>query len=303
MTKQEFKIPIEASLTEVTTIKSIHSLVNNVLEEIKCEEISNKIPTGLNVLDKFNSGWSPTDLIVIGGRPGMGKTALALTFTLNAAITYNKSVAYFTLAENGPCIVKKMLSSHLKLSTQSITNKDFNTKKNESFTKEMDNIVEAPIFIEDSCIFAITELKEKAYELKNKHAIQFLVIDEVQNITHHDDLLNEDQTNNYITKSLKELAISLKIPIIICSQLSTEVETRGGDKRPLISDLRQSECIEAYADIILLLYRPSYYRFTENKNGYSPTNFADLAFVKHKNGPILTVNLNFEPEYGRFSDV
>ncbi len=302
MIKEDFTIMFKESILELKATKPIKNLVFDLTQDLKLHKTRNYIPTGIKSLDCFLNGWKNAELIVIASRPAMGKTSFALTLLLNASVQFNKSVAYFTLNENAKQITKKIFSITTGMSIQKLNKNGLNSIMYEKLQADIETLSEAPIFIEDSMQISIEDLKYKAYQLKNKYNIEMLIIDDIQQITHDDKNLNETQIQNYIAKSLKELAIYLDIPIFILSQLSRSVEIRGGDKRPLLSDLRQSEELENCADTVIFIYKAEYYGIIVDEYGVITKDETELIFAKHKNGPLDSVKIKFDANIGCFRD-
>ena len=250
-------------------------------------------------LDKLTSGFQKSDLILLAARPSMGKTALALNMAINAAKS-NYVVALFSLEMSKEQLGTRLLSAHsginsLKLNTGQLDATEFN-----AVIDAQEYLSDATLFIDDSAGITVLELRSKARQIKNEHGLDFIVIDYLQlmqgNIRKGSDY-NRQQEISEISRSLKSLARELKVPILALSQLSRSVELRA-DKRPMLSDLRESGSLEQDADLVMFLYREEYYnRETENYNT------AELVIAKNRNGPTSIVTLQFQKECMRFSSL
>lgn len=257
------------------------------------------VETDFTDLDRITSGFQASDLILLAARPSMGKTALALNIAMNAALN-NNIVAIFSLEMGKEQLGHRLLSSYSginsqNLSTGTISNEDFDNLIN---TQEY--IRKARLFIDDTAGISVLELRSKARRIKNEHGLDFIVIDYLQlmqgSIVSGRDY-NRQQEISEISRSLKALARELKVPILALSQLSRSVELRA-DKRPLLSDLRESGSLEQDADIVMFLYREEYYdQETEN------SNTAELIIAKNRNGPTASVKLQFDKECMRFASL
>ena len=281
----------------------IESILQRAFERIN-KAINNPkgltgVETDFTDLDKITSGFQSSDLILLAARPSMGKTALALNIAMNAALN-NNIVAIFSLEMSKEQLGHRLLSSYSginsqNLSTGNITNEDFDNLIN---TQEY--IRKAKLFIDDTAGISVLELRSKARRIKNEHGLDFIVIDYLQlmqgSIVKGRDY-NRQQEISEISRSLKSLARELKVPILALSQLSRSVEMRA-DKRPLLSDLRESGSLEQDADIVMFLYREEYYdQETEN------SNTAELIIAKNRNGPTANVKLQFDKECMRFASL
>jgi len=260
------------------------------------------VPSGFAALDKVTSGWQKSDLIIIAARPGMGKTAFALSALRNAAVQYNNSVAFFSLEMSSLQLINRLISSEAELESEKIKKGNIEQYEWEQMMHKTSVLSKASIFIDDTPALSMFELRAKCRRLKSKHGIQLVVVDYLQ-LMSGDSIRNagnREQEIAHISRSLKNLAKELDIPVIALSQLSRAVEVRGGDKRPQLSDLRESGSIEQDADLVLLLYRPEYYGIME-EDGIR--NLAEVIMAKHRNGPLENVNVRYISKYTKFVDV
>lgn len=268
------------------------------------------VPSGFQALDKLTGGWQPSDLIIVAARPAMGKTAFVLSMARNMTLEYKKPVAFFSLEMSAVQLVMRIISSEAKISSDSLRKGDLTEAQWQKLGDVINDLSEAPLFIDDTAALSVFELRAKARRLKQQFDIQAIIIDYLQLMTAKiDSSGNREQEIATISRSLKALAKELNIPIITLSQLSREVEKRGGSKRPQLSDLRESGAIEQDADMVIALYRPEYYLKEGNpemmKNDFQGAdikNLAEIIILKHRNGPIDTVNLKFISQYARFTD-
>ncbi|MFU8811517.1 MAG: replicative DNA helicase [Balneolaceae bacterium] len=262
------------------------------------------VPSGLDV-DNYTSGWQPGDLIIIAARPSMGKTAFTLTAARNAVLyadeSLRASVAIFSLEMSSQQLVQRFLTMEARINAQSART---GRLKDDEFKRLIDaasRLFTAKIFIDDTPGLSLMELRTKARRLKSEHDIGLLVVDYLQLMTASSkDIGSREQEIATISRGLKGLAKELNIPVIALSQLSRQVEQRGGDKRPQLSDLRESGSIEQDADVVCFLYRPEYYGITTTPEGQSTTGLAELIIGKQRNGPIGSSRMYFVKEYARF---
>ena len=286
----------------------IKTLLNETINSIESKK-NNKdgitgIPSGFSGLDSLTSGWQKSDLIIIAARPGMGKTAFILSLVRNAAVDNNIPVALFSLEMSSVQLVSRLISAESELDASKITKGLLENYELEQLKHKTKLISNAPIFIDDTPGLSVFELRTKCRKLKMQHDIQMIVIDYLQLLTSDSNksTFNREQEISYISRSLKNLAKELDVPIITPSQLSRAVETRGGDKRPMLSDLRESGAIEQDADIVMFLYRPEYYGLFEDDNDFNVKGLTEVIIAKHRNGPLDTAYIKFINKYVKFVD-
>lgn len=281
-------------------------LVKQVKEDIeaarKKEGHLTGVPSGFIELDRITGGWQKTDLIVVAARPGMGKTAFILSMARNIAIDYKRPVAIFSLEMGAKQLVTRLIASETELPADKLRTGNLADYEYEQLNVKIAPLTKAPIYIDDTPALSVFELRAKCRRLKEQHDIQLAMIDYIQLMTTGgDNKGNREQEIATISRSLKALAKELDIPVIILSQLNRSVETRGGAKKPQLSDLRESGAIEQDADIVLFIYRPEYYKIDHDEKG--PTaNKADILIAKHRNGKTGEIRLKFTAQYARFSD-
>lgn len=300
------------SITEGNIRRSfmdMRSVIKQAIEQIeharKNESGITGIPSGFTDLDRLTSGWQKSDLVIIAARPGMGKTAFVLTLARNAAVEFRKSVALFSLEMSSIQLVNRLISAETELSGEKLKKGNLADYEWEQLTSKITKLTDAPIYIDDTPALSIFELRAKCRRLKAQKDIQLIIIDYLQLMSSQTDNKsgNREQEISTISRSLKSIAKELEVPVIALSQLSREVEKRGGDKRPLLSDLRESGAIEQDADMVAFIYRPEYYNITQDEQGQPLDGVAEIILAKHRNGSLGTVKLKFINKLARFSDL
>ncbi|MCM4169528.1 Replicative DNA helicase [Arenibacter antarcticus] len=277
------------------------------IEEIAGKEGLSGIPSGFDKLDKLTSGWQPSDLIIVAARPGMGKTALTLSMARNIAVNSNIGVAFFSLEMSSVQLITRLISSETGLSSEKLRTGRLEKHEWEQLNVKVKSLESAPLFIDDTPSLSIFDLRAKARRLASQHDIKMIVIDYLQLMTAGGTQKggNREQEISTISRNLKALAKELSIPVIALSQLSRAVETRGGSKRPILSDLRESGAIEQDADIVSFIYRPEYYKIDEwDDEERSPTaGQAEFIVAKHRNGGLENIRLKFIGNLGKFDNL
>jgi replicative DNA helicase len=262
------------------------------------------VPSGITSLDRITSGWQNSDMVVIAARPAMGKTALVLTMARNAAIDFGKPVAIFSLEMSSLQLVTRLIASESELSSEKLKKGELADHEHQQLIDKTRSLAEAPLYIDDTPGLSVFELRAKARRLKEKHKIELIIIDYLQLMTAGgDNKGNREQEISTISRSLKGLAKELEVPVIALSQLSRAVESRGGDKKPQLSDLRESGAIEQDADMVMFIHRPEYYGITEDAEGNDTRGIAELIIAKHRNGPVDTAKARFVEKITRFVDL
>ena len=302
----------ERSLYEITEqnlstgFESLKALVVKARNEI--ETVSAKtdgltgVPTGFEELDKLTSGWQRSDLVIVAARPGMGKTAFTLSLAHNAA-KFGRGVAIFSLEMSNLQLVNRLISMEAEIDSRSLRNGDLSPEEWDRLHSAVENLAEMPIYIDDTPGINIFELRAKCRRLKQNHDIEMIIIDYLQLMTGAPtgSKGNREQEISTISRSLKGLAKELKVPVMALSQLSRAVETRGGNKRPQLSDLRESGAIEQDADLVSFIYRPDYYDLEPDDAGV-PRDSAEIIISKHRNGSLGSVYLKFIKQYVKFTE-
>ncbi|AOW18965.1 replicative DNA helicase [Polaribacter vadi] len=305
----------EAKLFEVTqgnlkkSSEDAGSLVKQALTKI--QEIGNQegmsgLETGFTKLDALTSGWQPSDLVIIAARPGMGKTAFVISMAKNMAIDFGHGVAVFSLEMSSVQLITRMISSETGLTSEKLRKGNLEAHEWEQLNVKVKKLSDAPIFIDDTPSLSVFDLRAKARRLVSQHNVKIIVIDYLQLMTAGGKAGgNREQEISMISRNLKALAKELSVPVIALSQLSRAVETRGGSKRPLLSDLRESGAIEQDADIVSFIFRPEYYGMTEwDDDEHTPCEGqGEFIVAKHRNGGLDNIRLKFTGHLAKFSDL
>lgn len=304
----------EQSLFEVTSgnlkknYEKMADLIHGAMQQIeyakdKQDGVSG-VPTGFIKLDKITAGWQNSDMVIVAARPGMGKTAFVLSMARNITVEHKKPVAVFSLEMSSTQLVTRLLASESGISSEKLRKGDLSESEMSRLHQHIARLDQAPLFIDDTPALNIFELRAKARRLKSQHDISLIIIDYLQLMTGgaKNGSGNREQEISSISRSIKSIAKELDIPIIALSQLSRAVETRGGDKRPMLSDLRESGAIEQDADLVTFIYRPEYYKIDEDHYG-STKGIGEIIIAKHRNGALDTVRLQFIPELAKFTDL
>jgi replicative DNA helicase len=286
----------------------MQSLVKEAITEIQAAKDQDAhmrgVPSGFTEIDRVTSGWQKSDLIILAARPGMGKTAFVLSMARNMAVDFNKSVAFFSLEMSAIQLVTRLISSETQLSADKLRRGDLENYEWEQLNAKINNLIDSKIFIDDTPALTIFELRAKCRRLKAQHDIDIIFVDYLQLMSGTAETKgNREQEISNISRSLKALAKELNIPIITLSQLSRAVETRGGSKKPILSDLRESGAIEQDADIVSFIYRPEYYKIDVDEDGNSTAGMAEICIAKHRNGALKDVPLKFIAKYAKFADM
>ncbi|MDZ7319013.1 MAG: replicative DNA helicase [candidate division KSB1 bacterium] len=255
------------------------------------------IPSGFAELDEKTSGFQNSDLIVVAGRPSMGKTAFCLNIARNAAVEHGVPVGIFSLEMAAYQLAMRMLCSEARVDSHAVRTGKLPKDDWQKLSLSVGVLAEAPIYLDDSPALSILEIKAKARRLKYEKKIGLLIVDYLQLIQGPPGSESRQQEISSISQALKALAKELNIPVIALSQLSRAVESRGGDRRPMLSDLRESGAIEQDADVVIFIYRPEVYGRTEEEG------IAEIIIGKQRSGPIGTVKLAFMKEYVLFANL
>tara|TARA_Y100001936_G_scaffold141143_1_gene137696 strand:- start:574 stop:2067 length:1494 start_codon:yes stop_codon:yes gene_type:complete len=288
--------------------KKVQNLMKEAIDELETKKEKKDgitgVPSGFIDLDTITSGWQPSDLVIVAGRPSMGKTAFVLSLIRNASIDHNLPMGIFSLEMSSLQLVNRLISSEAELDSDKIRKGNLKDYEWQQLLHKTDLLQKAPIFIDDTPALSILELRAKARRLKSQHDIQCIIVDYLQLMTSEYGKTsgNREQEIASISRSLKAVAKELNIPVIALSQLSRAVETRGGDKRPVLSDLRESGSIEQDADMVMFIYRAEKYDITEDEDGESTIGVAELLLRKNRNGPTGKVKLKFVERFAKFVD-
>lgn len=288
-------------------VTQIDPVINQALEQIQNaannESGLSGLKTGYRDLDKMTSGWQNSDLIIIAARPAMGKTAFVLSMAKNMAVDYNVPIAIFTLEMSNVQLIKRLISNVASLEGEKIKSGRLSHEEEDRLNSRIRNIYGAPLYLDETPGLSISELRTKARRLVSDKGVQMIMIDYLQLMNANGMKLgSREQEVSTISRSLKALAKELNIPIIALSQLNRSTESRE-DKRPVLSDLRESGAIEQDADIVCFIHRPEYYtRATQDGEGNNIKGLAYLIVAKHRSGGVGDVKLHFVSKFAKFEN-
>ena len=283
----------------------IAKAIRNIEELNQNQDNLSGIPSGFTNLDRNTSGWQPSDLIITASRPGMGKTSFVLSLARNAAVDFGHAVAIFSLEMSALQLVHRLISAEAEIDAQKLRHGNLEAHEWTQMNVKIGQLSDAPVYIDDTPAINIFELRAKCRRLKAQNDIQLVIVDYLQLMSAQSDNKqpgNREQEISSISRALKGIAKELQIPVIGLSQLSRAVETRGGSKRPILSDLRESGSIEQDADQVLFLYRPEYYGITEDEEGNPTEGMAELIIAKNRHGSVTTVPAKFINKFAKFDD-
>ena len=256
------------------------------------------VPSGFEKLDEMTSGFQPSELIIVAARPSMGKTAFCLNIAASAAIE-NFGVAIFSLEMSKEALVHRMLTAEARVDSQRVRRGMLRDTDFTYLARAAGVLQSCPLWIDDTPALTLLEMRAKARRLKVENDVRMVVVDYLQLMRSPEYAENRVQEISDISRSLKALARELELPVVALSQLSRASEQRGGERRPILSDLRDSGAIEQDADLVIFIHRPEYYdREDESKRG-----LAEIMVAKHRNGPTGDVDLVFNREYTRFDNM
>ncbi len=256
------------------------------------------LPSGFRDLDRLTSGFQPGNLVIIAARPSMGKSALALCMAANLAVRHQVPVALFTLEMSKSEVTQRLMCSEAKVESQRLRTGKLAADDWPRLTAACDKLARAPIYVDDTGSITMMGIRSKARRLKSKEPdLGLIVVDYIQLMTSDSSYENRVQEVSQISRSLKVLARELDVPVIALSQLSRAVEQRH-DKRPILSDLRESGSIEQDADLVAFIYRDEYYNEESDQQG-----LAEVILAKHRNGPTDSLKLSFLKRYAKFADL
>ncbi|MDR9416252.1 MAG: replicative DNA helicase [Gracilimonas sp.] len=303
-----FDLSNQKSRNSAVPVEKLLKDTLSYLEDLRGKEYGiTGVPSGLAV-DEMTAGWQKGDLVIIAARPSMGKTAFVLTAARNAAMHPDENlrtpIALFSLEMSNQSLVQRLLTMEARVRADEARK---GTLKDEDFRRLIDaasRLFSAEIYIDDTPAISLMELRTKCRRLKSEKDIGLIIVDYLQLMqANSKDIGNREQEIATISRGLKGLAKELDVPVIALAQLSRAVEQRGGDKRPQLSDLRESGSIEQDADIVMFLYRPEYYGITTTPEGQSTTGLAEVIIGKQRNGPVGSKMHYFVKEYARFENL
>ena len=285
--------------------KPILSVINRAVEQIeinqKREDGLSGVPSGYTGIDRVTFGWQPADLIILAARPSVGKTAFVLTMARNMVVDHHIPVAFFSLEMPDTQLVTRIMVSETGLPSEKLRGAKKMTQDEWTQLHDgLNKLSRAPLWIDDTPSLSIYEFRSKARRLVNKQHVKLIIIDYLQLMTGPPELKGmREQEVAAISRSLKAIAKELNVPIIALSQLNRSVETRGGNKRPQLSDLRESGAIEQDADIVMFIHRPEFVG-TQEEGGFPGET--DLIIAKHRNGEVTDVKMRFLSSEVKFVD-
>ena len=290
------------------SVQSAADILRKALQQI--EEASktageyNGVRSGFTDIDSVTLGWQPSDLIIIAARPSMGKTAFVLTMARNMAVEFKTPVAFFSLEMSSVQLMNRLIVAETQLSSKDLRTGNLNSQQWAHLETNTVELGRSPLYIDDTPALSVYEFRSKARRLKTQHDIKLIIIDYLQLMTAAtpETRGNREQEVSLISRTLKAIAKELNVPIIALSQLSRNVENRGGTKRPQLSDLRESGAIEQDADVVAFIHRPEYYGLTTTESGLPTAGIAEIIIAKHRNGEVTDVPLRFIKEQAKFAD-
>lgn len=267
------------------------------------------LSTGLHALDRMTNGLQKSDLIIVAARPSMGKTSLCVNIAVHAAVHAKVPVAIFSLEMSKEQLALRIIQSEARVESRRLRSGFLNEEQWRRVSEGVSRVWDAPIYIDDTPGISALEMRSKARRLRAElGSLGLIVVDYLQLMRWHGRVESRVQEISEIARSLKQLARELEVPVMALSQLSRAVERRD-DKRPILSDLRESGALEAEADLVMMLYRPSYYKYESpeaeavpREAGVERVDETQLIIAKHRNGPTGTIDLLFLPEYTKFED-
>jgi len=290
-----FNISMKKNADSLVHIKeTVMACYNRVGELMKLNGALTGVTTGFTDLDRLTSGLQPSDLVILAGRPSMGKTAFALNIAQNAALMGKKTICVFSLEMSREQLVQRMLCSDSGVNMQSVRTGSLSDAELIRFAESLEPLSAASIYIDDSAGASVPEIRSKCRRLKSRVGLDLVVIDYLQLMQGSGRRDNRVLEISDMTRMLKIMARELNVPVLLLSQLSRGPEQRA-DHRPIMADLRESGAIEQDADVIMLLYRPAVY-------DQSDDNTTEVIVAKHRNGPTATVKLAWIEESARFAD-
>lgn len=284
----------------------VHKQILETAWKVVFEGKKSGVPTGLKLLDNVTNGWQNSDLIILAGRPSMGKTACAVSMVINPCVYENMPVAIFSLEMSSEQLVSRMQSYMSGIDVGRIVKKQLTKDEIVEIQGEAFKLEDAPLFIDDTASITLAELKAKARRLHKEEGIRLIVIDYLQLMRSGLQTFSRENEIAEISRGLKALAKELNIPVIALSQLSRGVESRGGDKKPQLSDLRESGQIEQDADMVLFCYRPEYYNIENYEIGdrtFETHGLFMLLINKHRNGELGEIPLQFIHEQAKVTNL
>jgi replicative DNA helicase len=277
------------------------------VESLRLSSLLRGIPCGFKELDKVTNGFQGGNLYTFAGRPSMGNSSFTINIARNAAVDHNINVAYFTLEQTKDQIQKRLIAAESEIELEKLYNGKLADYEWAQLDYKVQKLDSANLYIKDYSSLYINEFIKASRELVSKGGVRLIILDDIQRLSISEDqrkfAANREQEVSNNVRELKSLAKELNIPIIINSQLNRSVETRGGDKKPILSDLRDSGAIENDSDVVMFLYRPEYYGITEDEMGNPTQGVCEIIVAKHRNGYLANIPLQFIPKFTKFRDL
>ncbi len=258
------------------------------------------VPSGFQKLDEMLSGFQKTDLVILAARPSMGKTAFALSTARNAA-NAGHAVGLFSLEMSAQQLVMRFISADSEINLQRLRSGRLSDADRQQLVRRLDNLMKAPIYIDDSAALTPVEFRAKCRRMKMEHGISIVIVDYLQ-LMHAPKAESREREISMISHTLKQVAKELEIPVVALSQLNRGVEGRA-DKRPMLSDLRESGSIEQDADVVMFVHRPEYYKIEKFEDGSPTENIAEIIVGKQRNGPTGTARLFYDNTLAKFANL
>jgi replicative DNA helicase len=268
----------------------------------KAQKSVTGVASGFADLDEMTAGFQPGEMIVVAARPSMGKTAFCLNVATHAAAEDGTGIAIFSLEMSKPALVQRMLCAEAMVDSQKVRRGTLRDSDFTQLARAAGILQNCSIWIDDTPGLSLLEMRSKARRLKAEADVGLVIVDYLQLMRSSEKMENRVQEISEISRSLKALAKELDVPVMALSQLSRASEQRGGDRRPILSDLRDSGAIEQDADVVIFIHRPEMYEGPVDKDGNSLEGKAEIIVGKHRNGPTGTFDLYFQKSYTRFSD-
>ncbi len=285
-------------------VAPLHEVIKQSLAEI--EELGKKedalvgTPSGFTKLDRLTSGWQKSELVIIAARPSMGKTAFALTMARNIAVDHNRKVVIFSLEMSAIQLVNRLIVAETEIPGEKIKNGRLSSEEWSLLESRIKALTEAPVYIDDTPAISVFELRAKCRRLKAQGKLDLIIVDYLQLMTGPPDSGSREQEVSSISRSLKSIAKELSVPVLALSQLNRSVETRTGNKKPMLSDLRESGAIEQDADMVVFIHRPEKMGLHQFEDGQPTKGHADIILAKNRNGPTDEVVLFFREDRATF---
>ncbi len=302
--KKIFDITLENISKATRPLSDVITATKNHLEELSKRDSSfSGVPSGFTELDRLTSGWQPSDLVIVAARPSMGKTAFILSMARNITIDHNDPVAIFSLEMSAEQLATRLIVAETDVDSEKIKRGKLEHHDWLEIEKKTNLLAQAPLYIDDTPGISLSELRSKCRSLKLRYDIKLVIIDYLQLMTVGNEAKSSrEQEVSYISRGLKALAKELNIPIIALSQLNRSVEQRP-NKRPQLSDLRESGAIEQDADMVIFIHRPEKYKLEgQDKDGNTYEGLTEVIVAKYRNGPTDTIYLQFIGHKAKFQD-